>query len=195
MSDSEKVNNYKIKINKNLLYEFLLCDEEEMGNSHIDEVHKVISIVINKHFSAYISLKTDLIAQTFTVILDRRGGFDPERDAYNYIYTQARNEIGNNIYRWSKEYKTEDTLNYREPGCDIDVETLDLPSAIVKYAHYLSGEVDYTIKRIAKKDATDILVFLRVNEKKPVSDVPDFLKEKKHSVNVLYKLIKDLINL
>ena len=71
MSDSEKVNNYKIKINKNLLYEFLLCDEEEMGNSHIDEVHKVISIVINKHFSAYISLKTDLIAQTFTVILDR----------------------------------------------------------------------------------------------------------------------------
>lgn len=195
MSDSEKINNYKIKINKNLLYEFLLCDEDEMGNLHIDEVHKVISIVINKHFSAYVSLKTDLIAQTFSVILDRRAGFDPDRDAYNYIYTQARNEIGNNIYRWSKEYKTEDTLNYKEPGCDIDVETLDLPSAIVKYAHYLSGEADYTIKRIAKKDATDILVFLRVNEKKSVADIPDFLKEKKHSVNVLYKLIKDLINL
>lgn len=195
MNDSEKINNYKIKINKDILYEFLLCDEEEMGNSHVQEVYKIIDIVINKHFSAYMSWRNDLKAQTFSVILDRRKGFDSDRDAYNYIYTQARNEIGNNIYRWTRETKTEDDLGYKEPGCDIDVESLDLPAACVKYAHYLSGEVDFTVKRIAKKDATDILVFLRAYERKPTPAAPEFLKDRRNATDVLYKIIKDLINL
>lgn len=338
--ESSEQSQYKMKINKNLLYEFLLCEEEEMGKVHIEEVYKVIAIVINKYFSSYSYMKSELQAQTFSVILDRRSGFDPDKDAYNYIFTQSRNEVGNClapstkvlckvkgqkkilsiknivnnnlecqvmsysiaenkfefcdvigwhkngvkeiyayyfitpdsefrlrctedhpiltckgykmakdlsfgdtcyvydetenkllwalfrkrstfgrecnvycldvaknhnfvannvvvhncIYRWNKEFHSEDNLNYREPGCDIDVENLDLPTAIVKYAHYLSGEVDFTIKRVAKKDAIDILLFLKVNERKTIPKAPDFLLENKKSVDVLYKVIKDLIS-
>ena len=130
-----KESEYTLKVNKNLLYEFLLCEEEEMGNIHIEEVYKVIDIVIHKYHSAYTNLKSELRGAIFSVILERRSGFNVDKDAYNYIYTQARNEAGNCIYRWTKESKIEDTLNYKEPGSldDEDILSLDIPQACLKY--------------------------------------------------------------
>lgn len=185
---------YKIKINKELLYEFLLCDEDEIGQVHMDEVYKVLNIVFNKYSSSYSYMKKEVVSQAFATILDRRAGFNPDMDAYNYLFTMARNEIGNTLYRWNKESHSEDDLNYREPGHDIETEDLDLPASIVKYAHYLSGEMDYTVKRVAKKDAVDILIFLRLNERKHQQKAPEFLKDKKNSIDVLYRIIRELIN-
>ena len=46
---------YKVIVNKDLLYEFLMCDESEMGSEHLEEVYKVIDIVIHKYYMSYIS--------------------------------------------------------------------------------------------------------------------------------------------
>ena len=185
---------YKIKINKEILYEFLLCDEDELGQIHIDEVYKVLNIVFNKYSSSYSYMKKEVCAQAFATMLDRRAGYNPDMCPYNFLYTMARNEIGNVIYRWTKESHSEDDLNYREPGHDIETENLDLPASIVKYAHYLSGEMDFTVKRISKKDAVDILIFLRLNERKPQQKAPDMLRDKKNAVDVLYRIIRELIS-
>lgn len=185
---------YRNKINKNILYEFLLCDESEMGNIHIDEVYKVIDIVMHKYYSAYVGFSKDLKAETFALILDRRKGFDPDRDAYNYIFTQARNEIGNNIYRWKKETSIEDDLNVREQGSEIDYDNLDIPPACLKYAHYLTGEADFTTKRIARKDVADMVIYLKVMENKAVQPVPEYFKNRKNVEAILYKLLKDIID-
>lgn len=186
---------YKVIVNKDLLYEFLMCDESEMGSEHLEEVYKVIDIVIHKYYMSYISYQNDLRCSTFTTILERRDSFNPDKDAYNYIFTQARNEVGNNIYRWNRENKVEDIISWNEPGEeDADsLSTSDLPPAIIKYYHYLIGEVDFSVKRISRKDATDILVWLKIKEGKSVSSVPEFIVPTEKNVGILYKLIKDLV--
>ena len=44
---------YKLKIDKSLLYEFLVADEEQVGSAHYSEVRKVIDVVLYKYYGAY----------------------------------------------------------------------------------------------------------------------------------------------
>lgn len=184
---------YKVVVKKPLLYEFLLCQTEEINDLHIKEVYKVLDIVMYKHFSSRMDRAEDLKHSAFAIILERRERYNPEQDAYNYIYSQARNEIGNNIYRWTKESRADDMEPFRcECGAEEFPEELDsIPPACLKYMRYLTGEADFEIKRISQKDVTDIIVWLRYHEKKTCV-CPEFLRGK-NGTGVLYKLIKDLI--
>lgn len=189
--DSEK-REYGMVINKTLLYEFLLCEEEELGELLFEEVRKVIDVIFRKYFSAYSGQAEDLKKSAFTTVLERRKGYNPDMDAYNYIFTQVRNEIGNNIYRWNRETHIEDNLNVKEEE-DNSYETLNLPSSVIKYQHYLTGEENFTIKRIAKKDVLDIVLWLRINGYKKYP-APEWLIADKKTLGVMYKLLKELLD-
>lgn len=184
---------YKITIDKELLFEFLLCSVGEINDEHLRELSKLLDIVIFKHFSSRMDIAEDLKYSALEVILSRREQFNPKMDAYNYLYTIARNEVGNNIYRWTKESRADD-MEPHQCECSVQEypEELDsIPSACLKYMRYLTSEADYEVKRIAQKDVTDIIVWLRIHESK-VCQCPEFLRGK-NNTGVLYKLIKDII--
>jgi hypothetical protein len=186
------MSDYRNEINKELLREFLLCDEDLMGNAHLTEVYKVIDIVIHKYHSDVKSHISDLRAAAFALILERRQRFNPDLDAYNFIFTIARNEVGNNILRWRREFAIEDVMGVKEP-CYNESISSDIPLACAKYVHYLTGEADFTVKRIARKDVADIICYLRCAENKQTAPLPEFLQNRQNSSEILYKLLKDLI--
>lgn len=191
---NESANTYKKVIDKELLFEFLMCEGQFVHAGHVKEVTAVIDIVMNKHYNAFPHLFDDLRAAALLYITAKKTDFDPDKDAYNYIYTRARNEVGNNIYRWTKETRIEDNPNFREPGaCDDDMDS-DLPPACLKYKHYLTGEAEYTVHRIASKDVPDIILWLRVSEDKKTPEPPSYLLRNKASLKILYKLLKDIIS-
>ena len=165
-----------------------------MGEVHLDEVYKVIDLILYKYQSAYKHLFPDLRASVFEVILTRRSRFNPDLDAYNFIYTMSRNEAGNLVLRWTKEFSIEDQMSTQEESYDIDVEGLDIPNACKKYIHYLTGEADYTIKRIARSDVLDLLVYLKMNDSQKDIEIPSYLKNVKNASAKFYKLLKDLLS-
>jgi len=182
-------------VDKELLYEFLLIDEDLMGAMHLEEVYKVINICLNKYAGAYFNDFSELKGEVFVIMLERRHRFNPGQDAYNYLYTQARNEIGNCIYRWKKEKSIEDAPRKYDKGYDQNIgEEIDIPEGCKKYIPYLTCEQDFVTKRIARKDVVDLLTWLMCKEKKKKEPLPLSLASEPNVANVLYKLLKDLIN-
>ena len=188
---------YSIKIDKELLYEFLMCEDDEVNDVHFAEIKKLMIIVMYKYYQGKAYLKEDLMSEAMSIIMSRRKGFDPDRDAYNYLFTQIRNEIGNNIYRWTKEVSSEDNLSCKEEGM-YDIETLentDVPEGVIRYRRYLTGEEDFTVKRISRTDVVDIICWLKLHERKTIKDAPEYIKAEQKSVNVLYNVLKSLMEI
>lgn len=186
---------YSIPIDKELLYEFLVADQEMIGDIHFKEVEKLMTVVFYRYQSSHMNIRQEVFSEVLCTILQRRSTFDLTRDAYNYLFTQMRNEMGNVCYRLTKELKSEDVLNLKEQDCSPE-EPLDmLPPSVVRYYHYLTGEEDFTLKRIAKKDVLDLMIYLRTNDRSKEVPIPDYFKNIKNLPQVMYKLLKDVLPL
>lgn len=183
---------YKYKVNQELLKEFFTADDKKVRvtDKHLEEVKKVFTIVFIIHFNAYFRLKDDLWHDALLAITTRREKYNPKYSAYNYIYTVFRNEVGNNIKKYTRELLAEDTKVPKEELQDeVDV---DIPACVKRFQEYLTGEKQFNYVRVPKADALPILLWLKSHEAHPPS-VPDYVAGNTKLIPYLYKLVDEFI--
>lgn len=193
--------NYGIKIDKTLLLEFFTLDVSSATAKHFKEIDKVFAIVMSKWFSKWYYISEDLRGFCRVGLLNRHDAFDIEKgNAYNYIFTFFRNEIGNKIKTLTREIPSdqEGTEEYNTRvirALSYTMEDIEsLPPEVKRYQEYLLGTKEFTCIRIPKKDVLPLLLFLREHDRVNVK-LPEFLSEDKKTVRVLYQLLKELVEL
>lgn len=156
---------------------------------------------MSKWFSKWYYLSEDLRGFCHVGLLNRHDAFDIEKgNAYNYIFTFFRNEIGNKIKTLTREIPSdqEGTEEYNTRvirALSYTMEDIEfLPPEVKKYQEYLLGTKEFTCIRIPKKDVLPLLFFLREHDRVNVK-LPEFLSEDKKTVRVLYQLLKELVEL
>ena len=97
----------RVAIDKKILLQFYLHPVSEVTSRELDEIHKVISIVLNTHFGKYYQDFDDLRSQALMTIMERHDRFDKSMSPYNYLYTMIRNEAGNLLRRLNREDRLE----------------------------------------------------------------------------------------
>lgn len=182
---------YKVKIDQEKLTDFFTT--QNVTEAHLKEIRKVFNVVLIKHFSNYMSDADNLYQYAILAILERRDRFDISYSAYNYIYSCFRNEVGNKINKLSKESLVEDILTFKDSLEDSDMA--ELPEEIRKYKDALMGLEDFTFKRIPKGDILHLIIYLRLYEPKRNVKIPPYIEGHKNSVQVLYKLLKEMTSL
>ena len=183
-----KERSYKIKIDKVLLKQFFVSDPDE---ACLNEVNKVISLVLAKYYSKHYMWFDELRQIGMYAITIRRAQFNPELDAYNYIYTVFRNEIGNKIISMTKEVSMTDFITHQNKVYDtIEAE---LPQEICRYKDYFTGEKEFTMERIPNKEVIPVIYFARKFDSIRCK-VPSFIQNDPENVCILYKMLKDLTN-
>lgn len=191
---SEGQNNYKIKVEMSVLYDFL--SGEECRDDHLRELKKVFNIVMFKHFGKYYEYREDLYQIVILAILEKRVNFDKDRPPYNFIYTIFRNEIGNNLRKMVQLVDCDDIAACRGMGVSgwsTEEELKDaLPPTIAKFYKPLVGLGEFNVLRLSRRDALDLILFCRMHKPMRPLQVPEFLDSKK-AIPVMYKLLKDLI--
>ena len=151
-----KEQKYKVKVNKILIKEFFTTDPTK---ECLDEVTKVINIILAKYYSKYWMWFDELRQIAVYAITIRREQYDITKDAYNYIYTVFRNEIGNKIISMSKETPVDEFLSHQSKVYDIiDAE---LPIEVSRYKDYFTGEKKFEMERIPNKDIIPLMFFAR----------------------------------
>lgn len=190
MSEAKK-DNYKIRINKDLLTDFFRGPAEGITDAQIREVKKTIAIILTKYYSKYSYLYEDLRQDAFLAIMRRRDKFDSKYSAYTYIYTVFRNEIGNKILSYTKETDVEDMVAFAERM--VDTSKAELPLEVAKYLEILTGEKQVKLLRMPKKDVVPLIFFIRNFESRHNCSVPSFVQENGNAVQLLYRMIKDFI--
>lgn len=188
---------YKYRIDKKLLR---LCWEED-GVSGKDskravaELKKLINAIIKRHFSNYMYMSRDLMSDALTAVYSKRSYYEPTRDPYNLLYFIIRNTIGNKILKYSKEYLIDSYVDYYNTNSTGKVEYMyDIPKCASKYFDALVGDVDENYVVVPSKDVTDLLLYLKLNEHRSrIKAAPEFVEVEQHSVNVMYNLLKTVI--
>lgn len=137
--------NYRIAIDEQLLRSLFLHPINEITKKEIREVEKVATVIFNKYFRhKYGYLKYDLKHVVILAVLNRHANFDPQYRAYNYIYTIARNEMGNFIKKVTKEHLTDDLIGEYDRPYNNDLVMDDN----VEIARYLAGEFEGAVMDI-----------------------------------------------
>lgn len=182
-------NDYKIKIDKDILTKFLL-DTGKPTEKQISEVNKVFIAVLIKHFNAFISDKDDLFSYAWIGVMTKRKNYVQSFSSYNYIYTIARNEIGNAIKRYGREEPTDEILPISNttvnPSAPVDFE---LPAELNKFKKYLTGEEQFTTIDLSQIEAFYLVSFVLANTQFRIKKIPDFILEKSNALNIVYKSI------
>lgn len=195
-------------VDKEVLYEFLVSPIPEVNNSHLAELNKLISIVVNKHFKGY-QFKCTPTSIVMSDLLIKKHGYDPNRDAYNYLYTMIRNLIGNFLRKdnyldnRSVDFDTKrsdtsydvDDIERKETGDftddlkqDLTLEEVESFQQLKPYMEYLTCSVPYTIKRVSRGDAMALLLYMEKNLKTRAVEI----NLSKVEYNAIYRLLKKL---
>lgn len=182
--------NYKFKINKDLLDQFFISSNPPTI-AQLEEVYKLINVVLIKHFSSFQHLFEDLRSFAILSALEHRDSYDPSFSSYNYLYSIFRNEIGNKINKITKEFLTDDLTPYKR---NVSFDYIELPPEISKYKEYLTAEKDFVLLRIPKKDVLNLILFVSIHQSSRMCNVPEFLEPSEKTVRILYKLLKDKFN-
>lgn len=189
-----------IKVNKLLLKEFFSTPKPKITKEQLAELDKIFNIIIAKYYSKYYYMSEELRDFARVAVLSRHDKYDPSYDAYNYIFTIFRNEVGNRIKSMSREASLESSIEERHNVAVIRTLTslmesaAELPPEIRRYAGYLSGETPFTMIRVSKKDMVPLMLFIKAHE--PINTViPEFVSKIKSPIKVLYSLLKDIIEL
>ena len=180
--------NYKIKIDKEILKDFLLS--KTITQIHLKELHKVVVTVLIKHYAKFLH-DQDLESFATLAVLERKKNYNPIYDSYNFIYTICRNEIGNQINRLTKETFVEDILPMSNASVSPDAFT-DIPSEIHKFKKYLTGEIDFKYIELKESEAVNLSMFILLNTKQRSKKLPNFIITNPDSLMVLYKLATSL---
>jgi len=160
-------------VDKETIYEFLLCPISEISKDHYKEVEKVISIVKHKHFGSF-EFKDSALSIVIPQLLIKRSSYDPDRDAYNYMYTMCRNLIGNQLRKDGRIDGLHQSLDVTfmspidgdDTGFDLEDNgsiPSEIPLAVEKYFKFLTCEEDFTVKRVSREDSLALLMFIETN--------------------------------
>lgn len=184
---------HKIKIDKEILAEFLLSNKTP-SQVQVTEVVKVFTVVIVKHFNTFILQKDDLFSYAWVAVLSRRKNFKESFSPYNFIYTIARNEIGNAIKRYGKEDYVDKFLpnsrGFTSVSSNVEFE---LPVELNKFKKYLTGEEEFILLDLKPLEAFYLCAFVLSNIKFRTKRIPDFLQENPDVAQILYKTINLLL--
>ena len=208
---------YKKIIDKDKLQEF--CTGKPIDNSHVEALHLLATVVLVKHFPTLSLHFKDLKQFMYLKACEIRYKecFDSSQSAYSYLYTTFINLVKNQIWQYSRVPNFDDILTSmiateKSKGCtdvsDVVVSSKQLVTTennfdtykeIQQYFTYLSGETPFINKRLPSKDVLNLLLFLRMHEKKLLEHVnlPGFIYDSMDSdaTRALYKLSSDLISL
>ena len=176
--------NYKYNIDQEALTSFFV--DEVPSKAAIKAAKMVITAVIIKHFSKYLSREEDLISLCLVKLLEVRQRYDLSYSAYNYAYTACRNEIGNYLNK-QRELIVEDILPMS--NASIDPTIASLPGEINKFKQYLTGEKPFTVIELSERDAINLVAFCEVHHPSRKIEPPEFLAKSPKALSILYRLI------
>lgn len=202
MKKHVKQDSYKVKIDKDKLLKFFLLPSDEVTQEQVNEVQKVINVVLIKHYSKYYYLFEELKSAAITAICARREQYNPSFSPYNYCYTVFRNEIGNKIVKYTKEQYVPDIKEQYVPEIKDKIKNIEnyiniegqVPDEVIRYKDYLLGLKEFELIRIPKKDILPLICFFKIVETKPKVNVPQYILECDYGMEILYKLLIDIYN-
>ena len=203
MGKSDTKSKYKIKFDLTLIEKFFTEDSKSVTEAQLAEVMKVVKTVLVKYYSKYYYWFDDLREAAVSAICERRSKFDATKGTvYNYCFTVFRNEIHNRISVMEHEKAIPEIKDSMLPNrCSMPVDALELPFEIERWKLYLTGEKEFLMERIPKKDVIPLIFFLKKFESKRDVQVPSLImsdtssdSELRISIKVLYKMLKEIIN-
>lgn len=186
---------YKNPIDKKLLKEMLLDTDCKSSNvsAYVRELNKMVDVIFNKHFSKYYTMKEDLESDAVLAIYNKRQYYNPDKDAYNFIYAIMRNEITNKLSKLNRISLVEDYVPF-ESAVEKSSEENEIPEKIMKWTDYMLGDVDFNWVKIPKKEVLEVMVWLKIHERgQHPNCLPSYLKPSVENMNSLYKLLKLII--
>lgn len=188
---------YKHPIDKKLLKEMLTDTDCKSPNvsAYIKELNKLCDVIFNKHFSKYYTMKDDLEGDAIVAVYNKRQYYNPEKDAYNFLYAIMRNEMTNKLSKLNRISLIDDYMpfdNAIERRSTDDME--DIPQNVLKWSDYMVGDIDFNWVRIPRKDVLELMVWLKINERGQHPKItPSYLKPTEENMNALYKLLKLIV--
>ena len=188
---------YKHPIDKKLLKEMLTDTDGTSPNvsAYIRELNKLCDVIFNKHFSKYYTMKEDLEGDAVLAVYNKRKYYNPEKDAYNFLYAIMRNEMTNKLSKLNRISLVDDYMPYdnaieRRNEDDMD----DIPQNVLKWSDYMVGDIDFNWVRIPRKDVLELMVWLKLHERGQHPKItPSYLKPTEENMNALYKLLKLIV--
>lgn len=183
---SQEERTYKVKIDKSILRELLTIGIPEIKDKHLKELKKVISVVFIKHFNKYYYEHEELERFAILAVLERVVRYDPSLDAYGYIYTICRNEIGNKVLKLTKETFVDSYEPFNREYSEIVSE---LPTEIRRFKTYLTGEKPFETLELTPECAINLSLYFNSNQKSRQLKVPSFILESPDIIQCMYKLL------
>lgn len=178
-------------VDKELVFEFLLLPHDQITDEHVDEVKKVIRIVLNKWWSNQYANYPELESQILTDILIRKENYNPKFDAYNYVFTISRNSAGNLLKKLGREVLTDEFWSDSDDTATEETEYKGYETPLLqKYAPFLSGEEDWDYLRLRQDEVAEMLLFLHKYKKK---EIPSYLKGEDLAERLYFVLNKVLL--
>lgn len=183
-------------VDKELLFEFLLLEHDEISDVHLKEVKKVIDIVLNKYFPANFDEFGELQAEVMVKLFENKVNYNPRFDAYNYIFTIARNQAGNLLRKLHRELLTDEFWSEgKEDSHSDEVEDNEqdheFESAVVqKYYKKLTGMEEWNYLRVRQTEVAEILLFFH---KYKFKEIPSYLKYDHKVAERLYYILNTLL--
>jgi len=159
---------YKHPIDKKLLKEMLTdidCKSPNMS-AYIKELNKLCDVIFNKHFSKYYTMKEDLEGDAVLAVYNKRKYYNPEKDAYNFLYAIMRNEMTNKLSKLNRITLVDDYMPYdnaieRRSTDDMD----DIPQNVLKWSDYMVGDIEFNWVKIPRKEVLELMVWLKLHER------------------------------
>lgn len=191
---SKEDSKYKNPIDKDLLKEMLVDIDTKSANVslYVRELNKVVDVIFNKHFSKYYTMREDLKSDAILALYNKRWFYDPTKDAYNFIYRIVRNEMTNKLSKLKRISLVDDYSPYDVRFND-DADVNEIPQNVLKWTDYMLGDVDFNCVNIPRKDALDVMVWLKIHENAQRTSAPSFIKPTAENINALYKLLKIIV--
>jgi len=182
-------NKPKVKIDKQALNDMMMSQGEPTAYQ-LREFKKVVTVVVIKHYSKYLSQFEELFQFAAAAVFERRQRFDASFQAYGFIYTVCRNEIGNKIKKYTREVVVEDILPMENASCEMEM-SIELPKEVSKFKKHLTGELKFEFVEMTRVECVNVAAFLMLHQPlrcKP----PEYFDDTKKIVSVLYKLAQVL---
>lgn len=187
---------YKNPIDKSLLKDMLTDLDYSSKNvsAYARELNKVADVIFNKHFSKYYTMKEDLESDAVLAVYNKRKYYNPDKDAYNFIYAIIRNEIQNKLSKLNRISLVEDYIAFDRAVERNTDDTGDIPQKVLKWTDYLLGDIDFNWVKIPKKDVLEVMTYLKIHERgQHPNCLPSYLTPSVENMNALYKLLKLVI--
>lgn len=174
---------YKFKIDQKALSDFYM--KEQPSEESLKAIKMVVTAVTIKHFNKFFDNLEDYYSLCLCKLMETKSRYDPSYSAYNFVYSQCRNEIGNYI-RKNREVYVPDILPISNAS-EQEQYSVELPQEIKRFYKHLTGQEDFIIQSITKKEAMHLAIYILQHVKTRKYSIPLYIKP--DDIKILYKLL------